>query len=88
MFGLGKRVEKLDCLINKAFSIILYRTSISSLCLVYVNTMVAVTAKIAVLKIEYYLAGSIASRNMPKVSFWNCDTASELESEFVSQATS
>lgn len=77
VFGLGRRVEKPDFLRCRAFLIISYKASIFSLCLVYADDMAAAMVEVITLEIKYCIAGSITGRDMPEVSYWNCDTVFE-----------
>lgn len=77
VFGSREGVEKPDFLRSRAFSIILRGASISSLCLVCANAMAAAMAEVIVLEIECFIARSIAGGDIPEVSSWNSDIASE-----------
>lgn len=61
-FELEKGVEEPNSLNNRAFSIILHKTSMFSLCLTYMKAMAAAMAEVTALKIECYIVGSIARR--------------------------
>lgn len=63
-FGLKRGVEEPNSLKSRALSIILCRTSIFSLCLIYANVMSAAMAEVTALEIMNYIAGSIAGRKM------------------------
>lgn len=76
-FKLGQGMVESDPLKNRDFSIILYKASISSLCLIRIVAMVVIMVKIIVLEIECYIAGFIVGGNMPDVRSGNYNTASK-----------
>lgn len=76
-FGSGRGVEEPDSLKNRAFSIILHRASIFSLCLVCADAMVVATAELTTLEIKCYITGFIAGGDIPEVSSWNSDITSK-----------
>lgn len=76
-FGSERRVEEPDFLKSRDFLIISHSVNISSLGLVYVPVMAAMTMEIIVLEITCYIARSIMGKNIPEVRFWNFNTASK-----------
>lgn len=64
-----EEVEKADFLRSRNFSIISCKARIFSLYFIYIDVMAVVMAKVTVLKIEYYIAGSTVSGDMSEISF-------------------